>query len=181
LRTIILVLALLLAPLVLPVGSAEGPTDGRCDDTGRLVCAAANAGANVTCTLTPTHEASCDWTAGYLWEAYSPVGLPGDATMSTLFVWTTCITGHGCHVIDDDGDATCSWVAILTCGGSVGPLSGSVGPSQLALGGCLTVTIVQSITVEASVVSGGPLLATAAWTDLGEAAGSVCAVDDGRD
>jgi hypothetical protein len=177
-RRSILLIPLLLSFLSVPV-AAEGPTDGTCDAIGVLVCAGANAGANAWCSITPAGVASCGWTRGAIWTAYSPVGLPGDAAVETTWTLTTCVNSS-CAPADGGSDAdACSWVGILSCDGEDGG-SGSVGPIQLVLGECFKVLVEETIHVEARVATGGPTMATAAWTDAGDAGGQVCFVDDGR-
>ena len=177
---IALVLAVLLTlPLALPAATAERPTDGRCDSTGRLVCAAANVGSQVACTIASDHVASCTWTAGHLWEGFSPLGVPGEASMETRLVLTMCVDGGLCGSSHIEEPGGCAWIGPVTCGGSAS-YGDAIPPTTLALGQCLRVTVAQTITVDARIMTGGPTLASATWTDASESAGAVCAVDDGR-
>lgn len=179
-------LALLLALLVaapataLPVARPEeGPTDGACDDTGYLVCAGANAGATVSCRFVTPTSAACSWTSGHVWTAYSPVGLPGAALVETELEVESCVDSF-CAVGVAPGGTECAWAPATSCDGGSGQGAES-SPVTLAMGQCLKVTVTQRIMVYAESGLEGRALAAVAWTDVGEGAGAVCLVDDGRD
>lgn len=171
-RTVLIVL-LLLTPLAL----AEGPTDGDCDDTGKLVCAGANVGARVECRMETPTAAKCAYTWGDVWTAYSPVGLPGEASGAVVTQVEAC--ADVCVGSETTTPFSCSFVGLEACDGGAGhedetPLV------ALAMGQCLRVTVTQAIHIEAEVVRGVTTLATTGWRDAGEGAGAVCLVDDGR-
>lgn len=178
-RTVLLLVAASLAlALPAPPAAAEGPVDERCDSSGLLVCAGANAGASVACAITAEGVASCSWTRGFVWNAYSPVGLPGSSTTATSGAVETCVAGSCSETTDDDA-SSCAWVAPTGCEGD-GLEAGAVGPFALAMGECLLVTVTEAISVEASAEAAGSEVAAASWGDAGEGAGQVCRLDDGR-
>ena len=172
LRTLLLALVLLT-----PLALAEGPTDGDCDDTGVLVCAGANVGARVECRMATPTQAQCGYTYGDVWLAYSPVGLPGEASGQVVTQRTVC--ADACAGSGTTTPFACDFVGLDACEGGAGH-EGETPLVTLAMGQCLRVTLTQAIDVEASVVRGAGTLATTSWRDEGDAAGAVCLVDDGR-
>lgn len=171
-RTVLIALVLLT-----PLALAEGPTDGDCDDTGKLVCAGANVGARVECWMATPTAAKCAYTWGDVWTAYSPVGLPGEARGQVVTQFEAC--ADVCAGSQTTTPFSCEFVGLEACDGGAGhedetPLV------ALAMGQCLRVTVTQVIDVEASVARGVATLAETSWRDANAASGAVCLVDDGR-
>lgn len=163
--------------LLTPLALAEGPTDGDCDSTGRLVCVGANVGASVTCWMATPTQAKCSYTWGDIWTAFSPVGLPGEARGEVVTVIEAC--ADACAGSTTTAPFACEFVGLEACDGGAGHAD-ETPLVALQMGQCLHVTITQLITIEATVARGVATLATAGWRDQGEAAGAACLVDDGR-
>lgn len=175
-----LVLLVVLALLLPPFARAEEPTDGRCDATGRLACAAADAGGNVACAVSLDGSvATCSWSGGFLWRAFSPSNLPGDADLAWSRVVTACLDAACSVVASQQGGGPCSWNVLVDCEGSDTD-AGTLPPVTLALGQCYRVTVVVSATVDATAALAGHALGSATWTETREAAGAACFVDNGR-
>jgi hypothetical protein len=174
---LVLVLLVALSPTAaaLPLPTDEGPTHGACDSTGLLVCAGADTGASVQCSIAFSGgDAGCQWSYGFLTTAYSPVGLPGSATEVYHATVRACSSLHGC--VDapwSSGDA-CSFTGPVACTHGV---SGDPGQQAftLALGECVTVTVLTEVWVNATAT-----LASVAFHNAGSGAGAACYVDDGR-
>lgn len=178
LRTFPVLAAFALALAIVPPAAAEEPTEGTCDDTGVLVCAGADAGANVTCAIAGA-VASCSWTRGNVWTAYSPVGLSGSATVAGAGTLRVCIDTACSTAALDPYAGACDWIAILECDGDFRD-EGDVGPITLAMGQCLRVEVIETVHVDAWAPSFPTTLVEVAWDNHGEGAGAVCLVDDGR-
>lgn len=176
-RAIILVLVLLV-PSTFPAAAAEGPVDERCDGSGVLVCAGANAGAQVSCAMVGPTSAACSYTRGQIWNAYSPLQLGGEADVVESAVVSVCLAG-ACESTTYAEETACAWLPAAMCEGG-GMVSGSVGPFELGMGHCLVVSVAETLGVSARATAGPRVLAAAEWADTGDAAGAVCRVDDGR-
>ena len=172
-RAALLPLALLIA--FVPPVAAEGPVDGTCDASGLLVCA----GANVDCSFLGPQTVSCDWTYGHIWTAFSPIGLPGDATFVDAVTVEVCVPNAPCEASMINGAGGCSFAPGLSCDGDL--LGGdSTGPVDLIDGECVSVTVTVSISVDARVVNDDLPLADVSFTANGGDAGTECFYDNGR-
>jgi hypothetical protein len=174
-----LAVTLVLGFSVPPATAGEEPQEGDCDETGRLVCAGAEAGGSVNCVWPTTTSVSCDWAHGILWSGFSPLLLPGDVEGSSLGQVEVCLD-QSCSA---DGAprllAPCSWVPASQCVGSA-TSTGSIGPIELVMGQCLKVTASESLEVTARVINEGLTLASVTFANSGEGADQECLVDDGR-
>ncbi len=184
-----LAVTLVLALTAPTVAAAERPKSWTCDDSGQLVCAGADAGAQISCDLTRTSDSSadarCSWTYGQLMGGASPLGLPGEA----VFAWSATI--RVCHTTADlqpiscdsttpAGDATCSWAPLQECIESQGPNPGQTDVTVIETGECLLVEIETSATAQAWTPTQGDELADAAHTGTGSNAGAACLQNNGR-
>lgn len=172
-RTLLVVLVLL-TPLAL---ADEGPVQGDCDDTGKLVCAGAEVGADARCFMVNATFAKCAYTYGNVWTAFSPVGLPGNASGAVHTLVESCVVL--CAAGAAESSFGCDFLGVVSCDGGEG-FSFETAPVELALGQCLRVSVTQRIDIEATVVRGVAQVARAEWTHHGVGAGAVCLVDDGR-
>jgi|GEM_PF-2945204 len=159
--------------------AGEGPTDGVCDSTGRIVCAGADAGGNVVCVYATPTSVRCDWTRGIIWTGFSRVGLPGIVEGHAVGALEVCLD-QSCTTDTNDRDLpACSWLPAMDCvdGQTAG---GTVGPIELAMGQCLKVTASESIQVTARVINHDLTLSQVSYANHDQGAGQECLVDNGR-
>lgn len=177
---LVAILAIVPAAQALP-GGGEGPVDGTCDESGYLLCVGANAGAQATCTWTTPTSVGCTYTRGDVWLAYSPIGLPGDATVRSGWTVETCLGGLCSITAHENPVETCAWVAgVLGCGGD-GRNDGSLPAVELAMGQCYRVTVTSWVEADGRAVVGPSVLSSVSYQDDGEGGAQLCRVDDGRD
>lgn len=181
-RALAVVLVLLLVPTAgaIFVPSGEVPGHGACDASGRLVCAGVDVGGTVTCATDAAGLAACTYRYGFLTIGYSPLGLPGSEQESERATLRTCSSFHGCTDAPfPEVHAACAWIAASSCGRSLGSEPATTS-AQLALGDCLTVTVMMDADIGALVPDEAAPLATASYHNAGDAAGETCFVDNGR-
>lgn len=177
---ILLTITLLAVPAMLPNVAAEDPHNRDCAGVVvALVCAGADAGANVDCTNLSQTEVTCDHTYGWNLAAYSPAQLPGSGDLAWDFTVETCISGVGCSTTDSGSDqASCTWVAADdTCRAQ--SLTSGDQSFTLELGQCVTVTATVTVSAEAwSPDRSSGFTAHAAQETVNS--GAACALDNGR-
>lgn len=175
-----LVFLTLLAP---PVGAidlgGETPTEGDCDDTGRLVCAGMDLGADVPCTVTPAGFATCTWSYGWLTTAYSPLALHGEESHEVVATVNVCAAAAPCETTTQEHASTCAWLPAGSCDDGA-PYAPQTVSAQLVYGQCLAVLVDLAGTIEARAGDAMVELATVAFSTTGEGAGRTCYDDDGR-
>ncbi len=180
-RTIAIAL-LFVTVTAIPAGAAEGPLNGTCDDSGRLVCAGADVGANVNCSADLQGNAACSWTYGWITTAFSPLGLPGDESHTTITAIEICDGSGACSTEERIVESDCSWGPLMACDDSTGTGDAPEHYSTtLAVGECVTVTVQVAVVIDASVVTGGPALAAVHFENDGGSAGTACLFNNGRD
>lgn len=189
----ILICALCSTTLLLPAAAAAEPTfmpaerpdNWTCDASGQLVCAGANAGADVDCTIDREHVVACSYTYGQLMGGASPLGLPGEASFSWSVDVEIChkdsSTGiTSCSVSSAGGDDTCTWPAAFECVLSLGPNDTTLDPIQLDTGDCYEVTVTPSATATAWTLQQDGSIAEAEHSATGSNADVECALNNGR-
>lgn len=173
-------LTLLLAALTIPgLAGAEGPTDGACDDTGLLVCAGMDLGANVACATDDAGLATCTYTYGWITTAYSPAALPGAESHAVEVVVSVCDGSGLCAAGAQRFEDACAWTAASSCDWSVGTEPRTF-QKQLAMGECVTLRVDLQGSIEAETAHPSPRLASVAFDATGTGAGATCLLDDGR-
>ena len=175
-RAVVLAAVMLLATF--PSARAESPTDGTCDGTGLLVCAGANAGGHVACDITAAGVATCAWTRGNIWTAFSQT-LPGSADVTSGGTVQVCVDQACTTTVSSYPAESCAWLPASTCDGA-NTDAGTVGPVQLQLGQTLRVVVASVVHVEARAHAGDVEFARVVFDNAGEGAGAVSFVDDGR-
>lgn len=163
----------------------EQPEDWTCDASGQLVCAGANAGANVDCTVSTEHVVSCEYTYGQIMGGASPLMLPGHVAFSWGVEITTCLTDGGgapidCETTTDGGEDTCTWPPVYTCVLSLGPNETPLDPVQLEEDQCYEVHVTPTATATAWTPAEDPALASAEHTATNTHGDVECRLNNGR-
>lgn len=190
-RALAVVVALaFLVPLV-PLATAEDPTSGTCAGVPLqvqvgLACALAGAGTNASCPPGAGHpiEVACTSLASWSWLAFSSLGLPGEATATVTWAFTTCVDRVGaepaCTTESLTFTETCAWPAGGECRGE-GREDRATELTALGMGEQLRVLAHVTVAVDATATAGPVPVGSAHGGDASERGASVEVLCDGRD